>query len=196
MSAENSWKEFGKEPLNGLFWVRGTCPETDGDMNNHGEMVWWYTGNSVPFVSLVYLEFDPADPGALSAYPVNEHETGDFGDDYCITHVMAFKKPEYATPQKGPEKAPKKARRIVCAACRHRETGKIVAGIRHWDDIMRGQVEEDADGTEWEQGFLDNKREFLSRTEAWKVAVSANQLVSRCGGDSSNGGTLYSENLY
>jgi len=170
MSAENSWKEFGKEPLNGLFWVRGTCPETDGDMNNHGEMVWWYTGNSVPFVSLVYLEFDPADPGALSAYPVNEHETGDFGDDYCITHVMAFKKPEYATPQKGPEKAPKK--------------------------VMRGQVEEDADGTEWEQGFLDNKREFLSRTEAWKVAVSANQLVSRCGGDSSNGGTLYSENLY
>lgn len=46
------------------------------------------------------------------------------------------------------------------------------------------------------QGFVDEKGNFLTRQEAWKVAEANNQIVNRCGGDTSNGGTLYSENLW
>ncbi len=93
----SDWKEFWKEPLSGIFWVCGTYPETDGDVNNYGETVGWYTGESVPFVSLVYLDFDPDDPGALSVEPINEHETGGFDDEYHITHFMPFSKPTHAS---------------------------------------------------------------------------------------------------
>jgi len=47
-----------------------------------------------------------------------------------------------------------------------------------------------------EEGFIDSKGAFLSRTEAWKRANSLNQIKRRVGGDGANGGTLYSESLY
>jgi hypothetical protein len=47
-----------------------------------------------------------------------------------------------------------------------------------------------------EQGFVDNKGNFLSRKEAFVVAKNAGQLIRRCGGDDAQGGILYSENLY
>lgn len=47
-----------------------------------------------------------------------------------------------------------------------------------------------------EQGFIDQWGIFLNRQEAWKVAKAAGQILYRCGGDDSDGGTLYSENLY
>jgi hypothetical protein len=83
--------------------------------------------------------------------------------------------------------------RIVCAANRKRFTGEVVLGIRHWDAFMRHL---DAEGDPVDQGFIDNKGNFLSRTEAWKVAEAAVQIIRRCGGDDTDGGTLYSENLY
>ena len=46
------------------------------------------------------------------------------------------------------------------------------------------------------QGFLTNKHRFVDRYEAWKIAVEQNQIVRRCGGDTVNGGKLFSENLY
>lgn len=90
----------------------------------------------------------------------------------------------------------RRAHKIVCAACRNRKTGDIIAGVRHWDEIMRAQVGDDVDGAEWEQGFLDNKCRFLTRQKAWGVAEAASQIIRRCGGDGAKGGTLYSENLY
>lgn len=83
--------------------------------------------------------------------------------------------------------------RIVCAANRKRFTGEIVLGIRHWDAFMHRL---DTEGDPVDQGFIDNKGVFLSRTEAWKVAKAASQIIRRCGGDETDGGTLYSENLY
>ena len=83
--------------------------------------------------------------------------------------------------------------RIVCAANRKRFTGEIVLGIRHWDAFMRHL---ETEGDPVDQGFIDNHGNFLSRTEAWKVAETAGQIIRRVGGDDSNGGTLYSENLY
>ena len=88
-----------------------------------------------------------------------------------------------------------KQRRIVCAANRNPDTHDIILGIRHFDHLMR-----QAGGNQTrfftEQGFVDQHGIFLDRIEAWKVAESAGQIVYRVGGDTADGGTLYSENLY
>lgn len=91
---------------------------------------------------------------------------------------------------------------IVAAACKYGDI--IVVGARHYDPIMHTQLRALRENEEIElvkrgevvQGFIDNKYQFLTRTEAWKVAEKAGQIKFRCGGDERNGGTLYSENLY
>ncbi len=92
--------------------------------------------------------------------------------------------------------------RIVCAAVKSQD-GVIVASPRHMDQIARNTIRELV-GCEsvrqWsegsEQGFLDQFGTYYNRTEAWKIAEAAGQILRRCGGDTANGGTLYSENLY
>lgn len=99
-----------------------------------------------------------------------------------------------------------KPRVVVCAANRSRVSGKVIAGARHWDSIMRQQVEwldpEKHNGRrmpdEWagaEQGFIDQYGQWMTREEAWKVAESANQ-IKHPNPDGLDIGTLYSENLY
>lgn len=84
--------------------------------------------------------------------------------------------------------------RIVCAANRHPEKQQIILGARHWDAFMCEQTKEsDLDWAEAEQGFIDQRGNFLTRQEAWEVAKAAGQIVRRVGGDE---GCLYSENLY
>lgn len=96
-----------------------------------------------------------------------------------------------------------KPRVVVCAANRSTVTGKIIAGARHWDSVMRQQVEwlkgEPGDRKmpdEWigaEQGFIDQYGQWMTREEAWKVAEVAKQIKYPSGWDK---GTLYSEDLY
>lgn len=83
------------------------------------------------------------------------------------------------------------ARRIVCAAIRHRETGVKICGARH-HNCLHSACRFGKQG-EWEQGFIDQFHQFLTREEAWLVAVRQNQIFRRCGGDE---GKLFSENLY
>jgi hypothetical protein len=87
---------------------------------------------------------------------------------------------------------------IVCAAMRDTKTGKVICSVRHWDELSRQRFnsQEEAMDFDDEQGFVDNKYQFLTRTEAWKVAEAAGQIKRRVGGDSIDGGTLFSENLY
>lgn len=90
--------------------------------------------------------------------------------------------------------------KIVCAANLFADDDGAkftILGVRHWDALMKhilGVFPDDLQ--EIEQGFIDNQGTFLSRTEAWKVAEAAGQIIRRVGGDDANGGTLYSENLY
>lgn len=86
--------------------------------------------------------------------------------------------------------------RVVCAAVKHPQTGAVIAGPRHFDGVMRATIGDDREWYDGEQGFIDQLGNYLSRTEAWKIAESAGQIFRRCGGDTANGGTLYSENLY
>jgi hypothetical protein len=90
--------------------------------------------------------------------------------------------------------------RIVCAAVMSGIV--IVLGPRHFDGTMIQQINQ-LDGTcdsiDWKraaQGFIDSKGRFRSRTEAWKIAHAAGQIIRRVSGDQANGGTLFSENLY
>ena len=83
-------------------------------------------------------------------------------------------------------------RRVVCAANRHEHTGLIICGARHWDKIMRAQNPY-ATPANFEQGFIDQFGDWMTREEAWQVAMDQGQIRRRCGGDD---GRLFSENLY
>jgi len=71
-------------------------------------------------------------------------------------------------------------RRIVCAANRSPD-GTITLQVRHCAP------------PEDEQGFIDNKGNWLTREEAYVVAKDADQIIRRCGGDKRR---LFSENIY
>ncbi len=79
-------------------------------------------------------------------------------------------------------------RRVVCAALRSKTHDIIVCGPRHWDNLCRAPSK---DG--WEQGFVDQRGTFMTREEAWVVALEAGQIIRRVGGD---GSRLFSENIY
>jgi hypothetical protein len=84
---------------------------------------------------------------------------------------------------------------VVCAALRKGEV--IICGARHFDSIMRSTIRVlSNDYRGYEQGFIDQTGKFLTRVEAWKVAEANGQIRRRCGNDTSDGGTLFSENLY
>ena len=83
---------------------------------------------------------------------------------------------------------------IVCAALR--VENRIICGARHYDAIMRAQINA-AEGEEFwkhcEQGFIDQRGNFLTREEAKEIADRQGQIRRRCGGDAKR---LFSENIY
>lgn len=93
-------------------------------------------------------------------------------------------------------------RYVVCSAVYLPLHGVTLIGARHWDFQMQRQYARlfpDSDPEPCqndEQGFIDQRGDFMTRTQAWHVAEQAGQIRRRCGGDVTNGGTLYSENLY
>lgn len=92
------------------------------------------------------------------------------------------------------ETVPKRSpQRVVCAALRHEE-GAIICGPRHFDDTMRAQIS--AQGGDWrraDQGFVDQFGKFLTREEAYEIAVKNGQHRH---GEGADGRMLYSEDLY
>ena len=100
--------------------------------------------------------------------------------------------------------------RIVCAANHYSfinvDVNFLVIGPRHNDLTMRDQLDtykvalfesgQDLEDAKIIQGFIDQFGDFYDRQEAWKIAEVNGQIFRRVGGDTANGGTLYSENLY
>lgn len=85
-------------------------------------------------------------------------------------------------------------RRIVAAAIRHKTAGWIVVSARHFDALMRDQLNSTGrDFKGCEQGFIDNHGQFWNREDAWDIAECCCQIKRDlpCGG-----GVLYSEHLY
>ena len=92
---------------------------------------------------------------------------------------------------------------VVCAACKHPKLNLMLVGARHWDKVMTQQYKmlcweaKDAVATfEWDQGFINQFGEFLTREEAMIAAKEFGQPIDiehGCGGDEE---ILYSEGLY
>lgn len=93
-------------------------------------------------------------------------------------------------------------RRVVCAAIRAVD-GSLLLGIRHYSRDMHEQIRQRDDGglfkhrNDEHQGFVDQFGVYMTREEAYQVAVAAGQLLypERCG-NGLNGPKLYSEGLY
>lgn len=81
--------------------------------------------------------------------------------------------------------------RHIAIAPRHGDSS-IHAELTRWQESIPDKISE----ITHTQGFIDQYGVFMTRTEAWQVALAAGQIRYRCGGDTANGGTLYSENLY
>jgi hypothetical protein len=86
---------------------------------------------------------------------------------------------------------------VVCAACRYGQL--ILAGARHFDNVMRSQLEALPKRTQfisslWEQGFIDQFGKFLTREEAMIIIKKSGQPfdIERNGDDN----LLFSEGLY
>lgn len=94
------------------------------------------------------------------------------------------------------------ARRVVCAAIRAAD-GEILLGIRHYSEDMHRQIEQRTDGAKFkhrhdpDQGFVDQRGDYMTREEAFDVAAAADQIVNpgSCG-NGLDGPKLYSEGLY
>ncbi len=87
--------------------------------------------------------------------------------------------------------------RIVCAAIR-KPNGLVIAGVRHWDMVMRNVVESlpqisalDGHG---EQGFLDRFGQYHDRESAFIIARDAGQIIKKTGNPDEP--ILYSEDIY
>lgn len=85
---------------------------------------------------------------------------------------------------------------VVCAAHRY-EDGLIICSPRHYDSVFhacrKAAGRSGATHGHPEQGFVDQRGNFLTREEARAIAVGREQIRRRCGGDEKR---LFSENLY
>jgi len=88
----------------------------------------------------------------------------------------------------------KPAPRIVCAANKHKTTGRIICGPRHWDNIMRSQKLESEGYGDFDQGFVNQFGEWFTREESWEIASEQGQIIKLCYEKQKD--VLYSENLY
>lgn len=93
-------------------------------------------------------------------------------------------------------------RRVVCAAIRS-SSGSVLLGIRHYSADMHTQIGARMDGEMFEhrhdedQGFVDQHGVYMSREEAYVVALGAGQIVNpQFCGTGLDGHKLYSEGLY
>ena len=84
--------------------------------------------------------------------------------------------------------------RIVCGAILFDE-GDMLVGARHFDMVMHNLAERYGINRKRShtQGFIDQRGNFLTRSEAWTVAKVADQIRRH---RSTIEGTLYSEDLY
>lgn len=88
---------------------------------------------------------------------------------------------------------------VVAAACKHTKSDLMCISARHWDKAMNMQWRNLRpifhDITAWEDGFINQFGEFLTRSEAMKVVKASGQSFDseRNGGE---GRILFSEGLY
>lgn len=88
---------------------------------------------------------------------------------------------------------------IICAAIKDTSTGAVFGGIRH-SDIYEAlsQIGISLKDRNFEEGFLDSEKNFLTRAEAYQVAKKTGQIsyTARMAKELERDNLLYSEDLY
>jgi hypothetical protein len=86
-------------------------------------------------------------------------------------------------------------RRIVCAAWKHNQTGRVILCIRHGCPFVYDNQDVRGGNSLWKgkakSGFVDQYGKFWDREDAWKIAEAAGQIRNV-----NIKGMLFSENLY
>lgn len=86
---------------------------------------------------------------------------------------------------------------IVCSAAKNPLTGEVYISLRHGDDYFwqhhDSQYGDKVSCMDYEQGFITNKHRFVSREEAYEIALANSQIRRLCPTGSKR---LYSEMLY
>ncbi len=122
----------------------------------------------------------------------------------CIPYVDPIKKAIRLAAKQGVGPAANTIqRRVVCSANRVVSKGVeyLALGPRHFSPTMHKHITlfkrlKLGTKTQWltsEQGFIDQFGVFMTREQAHVVAKAANQIVRRCGGDTTQ---LFSESIY
>lgn len=92
--------------------------------------------------------------------------------------------------------------RIMCAAVIYETFDRdyTFMGVRHGCPLMQEQIAQTDlvldQVKNVTDGFMTSKGRFVGREDAWNIALYAGQIEHRCGGDTLNGGHLFSENLW
>lgn len=90
-------------------------------------------------------------------------------------------------------------RRVVCAAVRA-SNGDVIVGVRHYSEDMHRQIHWRKDGERFknrqddDQGFVNTWGEYLTREQAYLVAIHNNQILRNT--TFTREGRLDSEALY
>jgi hypothetical protein len=95
---------------------------------------------------------------------------------------------------------PRHGHRVVAAALRLTD-GTVIVGVRHLDALMIAQLDrmgisEGRQIVGHEQGFVDNKYQFLTREEAYRVALAAYQFDPNGPEYTGIRGCLFSEDVW
>lgn len=93
--------------------------------------------------------------------------------------------------------------KIICAAIRMAETGKVFYGHRHDQCInsMNSELSwilnrQQIAALEKIQGFVTNESRFVDRKEGWKIALNAGQIINIEKITDREDQLLFSEDLY
>lgn len=86
---------------------------------------------------------------------------------------------------------------IVCSAAQNPDTLEVYLSLRHGDDYFwkhhDDQYKKDMSCMHYIQGFITNKKRFVTREEAYIIASNNNQIRRLCPTGSNR---LYSEMMY
>lgn len=69
---------------------------------------------------------------------------------------------------------------LVCAAIRHRVSGRIIASVEYFDTIMQSQIDRTEGRDCWknhEKGFLDQHGTFVTAVDAVKTIKKTQQIT-------------------
>lgn len=80
------WRPFdyANPPEDGPMWVAVSAPETDGDVDDYGKTIGWYTGGTERTVALVMFSGEPGEE--MNFEPLCRWELGHVPAEGTVTH--------------------------------------------------------------------------------------------------------------